>query len=300
MRKIIILLVLLTFIFSCNSSKNAVDRNTNNKVLNQPLANSLLWKISGNDLEKPSYLFGTIHLTCNFQLKDKVKKALDETTRLTLEIDLDDPLLQTKTMNNIMMKDGQSIDKLLTAEEYNKLKVFIKEQTGMPLDMLKTMKPFTLSSMITMKFMDCPAPLSYEDEFVKVVKKDNEEVLGLETIESQFEVFDKIPYKVQLDELLKMANEGVEKSKNELTKLNLAYEKEDVQELIKLMTDYEGMEKDYNDILLDDRNIKWIPVIKKMSKEEPTFFGFGAMHLGGENGVIKLLRKEGFKVEPIM
>lgn len=46
----------------------------------QELENSLLWKISGNGLEKPSYLFGTIHITCDATLSDNVKMALDKTT----------------------------------------------------------------------------------------------------------------------------------------------------------------------------------------------------------------------------
>ncbi|RZL39279.1 MAG: TraB/GumN family protein, partial [Pedobacter sp.] len=48
---------------------------------------------------------------------------------------------------------------------------------------------------------------------------------------------------------------------------------------------------------LVNRNKKWIPVISTTSREKPTFFGVGAAHLIGENGVINLLRKSGFTVE---
>ena len=37
----------------------------------------------------------------------------------------------------------------------------------------------------------------------------------------------------------------------------------------------------------------------KTMKDKPTFFGVGAGHLAGEEGVIKLLRKQGFKVEAV-
>jgi uncharacterized protein YbaP (TraB family) len=56
---------------------------------------------------------------------------------------------------------------------------------------------------------------------------------------------------------------------------------------------------EYTDILLSDRNHNWIPVIGEEAKKRPTFFAFGAGHLGGENGVINLLRKAGFTVKPI-
>ncbi len=48
--------------------------------------------------------------------------------------------------------------------------------------------------------------------------------------------------------------------------------------------------------LLNNRNKNWIPIIIKTAKEMPTFFGVGAAHLAGDEGVIKLLRKAGYKV----
>ena len=51
--------------------------------------------------------------------------------------------------------------------------------------------------------------------------------------------------------------------------------------------------------MLNNRNNNWIPVIAAATKEKPTFFAVGAAHLGGEKGVISLLRKKGFKVTPI-
>jgi uncharacterized protein YbaP (TraB family) len=53
------------------------------------------------------------------------------------------------------------------------------------------------------------------------------------------------------------------------------------------------------DEMLDNRNLKWIPQIIETSKETPTFYAVGAGHLGGEKGVIRLLRKEGFKVTAV-
>ena len=52
-------------------------------------------------------------------------------------------------------------------------------------------------------------------------------------------------------------------------------------------------------MLLKNRNTNWIPKIEKAAKEKPTFFGVGAAHLGGDDGVIKLLRKKGYTVEAV-
>ena len=56
---------------------------------------------------------------------------------------------------------------------------------------------------------------------------------------------------------------------------------------------------EYKDVLLDNRNKAWIEKIKAFANEKPTLFAFGAGHLGGDNGLIELLKKEGYKVKPL-
>ena len=41
----------------------------------QELEKSLLWKISGNGLKQPSYLYGTIHITCDATLDENTLNA---------------------------------------------------------------------------------------------------------------------------------------------------------------------------------------------------------------------------------
>ena len=72
----------------------------------QKLENSLLWKISGNGLKQPSYLFGTIHITCDATLDQNVLDAMDATSQLYLELDMDNPGLLMEMMGGMMMKDG--------------------------------------------------------------------------------------------------------------------------------------------------------------------------------------------------
>ena len=79
---------------------------------------SLLWKISGNGLQEPSYLFGTIHITCDASLSEKVKTALDKTQQLCLELDMDDPNMQAAMMSSMMMKNGVTMKSLSQPEDF--------------------------------------------------------------------------------------------------------------------------------------------------------------------------------------
>jgi len=296
----ILLLFMAVFMFSCNSTSKTVATSTENATVQETkLDNSLLWKISGNGLEKPSYLYGTIHMTCNYKLSDKMAKAFAETDQITLEIDMDDPAMQAKMMKGMMMADGKTMKGILSEEDFEQLNVFFKENTGMNLEMFNTMKPFAVSAMLISKLVPCNPPASYEAEFMKIAKEQQEEIKGLETIEYQMSVFDSIPYKDQLDDLVKMAKEGLEESKSEFDKLNQLYDNEDIEGLMTMMMETDDMTAEFADELLTKRNQNWIPVIQEMSQETPTFYGVGAMHLAGEQGVIKLLRKAGYTVEAV-
>ena len=265
----------------------------------QPLEKALLWKISGNGLEKPSYIFGTIHATCDATLDAATLKALEETKQLYLEIDMDDPMLQMQMMQGMAMKDGVTISSLVSEEEFIVIDEFLQKNIGMSAKMINTFKPFMLSSMLLPKLLDCEFQ-SVEMELMKVTKAQNEEVYGLETIGDQLQVFDKIPYQDQVNELLKTAKSDLSKEKEEMKKIMDVYKTKDIEKMLVVMDESDNkVSADNKDVLLVNRNRNWIPVIEKVIKSTPTFFGVGAAHLAGDDGVIKLLRKQGYKVEAV-
>lgn len=265
----------------------------------QPLEKALLWKISENGLEQPSYLFGTIHATCDATLDAATLKALDETKQMYLEIDMDDPMLQMQMMQGMMMKDGVTISSLVSEEDFLIIDEFLQKNIGMSAKMINTFKPFMLSSMLLPKLLDCEFQ-SVEMELMKVTKTQNEEVYGLESIGDQLQVFDKIPYEDQVNELLKTAKSDLSKEKAEMKKIMDIYQTKDIEKILEAMDESDNqISADNKDVLLVNRNKNWIPVIEKVIKSTPTFFGVGAAHLAGDDGVIKLLRKQGYKVEAV-
>lgn len=265
----------------------------------QKLENSLLWKVSGKGLSQPSYIFGTIHITCDATLEPKVLKALDNTQQLYLELDMDDPNMQMAMMGGMMMKDGKTMSEMASEEDFKAVDAFLQENIGMPAKMLNTIKPAMISTMLIPKLMDCPMK-SFEEELMKVTKEQKEEVYGLEKVEEQLAVFDAIPYERQMEELVKAAKEGLDAQKKEFADMMEIYASGNINEMHAYMKKSENqMYAEYEDVMLDNRNKNWIPIIEKTAKDKPTFFGVGAAHLAGENGVINLLRKQGYKVEAV-
>ena len=265
----------------------------------QELEKSLLWKISGNGLNKPSYLFGTIHLTCDTSLDANTLNALEATEQLYLELDMDDKSIQMQMMKLMMMKDGAKLSTLLSPEDFKILDEFMKKNLNMSAKLFDSFKPFMISSMLFPKMLDCKSQ-SVESELMKITKEQNEEIFGLEIAEDQMKVFDEISYQDQAEELLKTVKDNLEKDKKEFQEMITIYQNKDIEGMLKMMSDSDNkITSENQDILLNDRNKNWIPIMVKIMKDKPTFFGVGAGHLAGEEGVIKLLRKKGYKVEAV-
>lgn len=269
------------------------------QVEGQNLENTLLWKISGNGLKEASYLYGTIHITCDDKLPPKAVKAMNETKQLYLELDMDDPALQQSMMGGMMMKEGKTLTSLSSAEDFAVVDDFLKKQLGYSAQMFNTIKPFMISAMLYPKMIDCEMK-SIEGSLMTLSKEQNEEILGLETVQEQLAVFDAIPYDIQMNELVKTAKSNLDNDKTEMDLMLKTYKSEDINAMVNLMKESENeITSKFEEVLLTDRNKKWIPKIEAIAKEKPTFFGVGAGHLGGENGVIMLLKKAGYTVQPM-
>ena len=190
----------------------------------QELEKSLLWEISGEGLESPSYLYGTIHATCDATLDANTLKALDETKQLYLEIDMDDKEMPMQMMKYMKMNNDEKLSTLVSEEDFIIIDSFLKDNVSMSAKMLDTFKPFMVSAMLLPKMLDCEFK-SVEGELMRVTKEQNEEVYGLEKVEDQMKVFDAIPYQEQANELLKTAKNGLEKDKLEFQKMMNVYKK---------------------------------------------------------------------------
>lgn len=267
----------------------------------QELESSLLWKVSGNGLTTDSYLFGTLHATCKTQLKPRVLKALNETEQLALEIDLSDAGMQMKMMNMMYLKDNKQIMDYVDEEDQAAVKTFFAEKIKtLSFEMLNRFKPFAISSMLIPNYLDCTMPQAYDMMLMQQALMKEMEVIGLETVEDQMAIFDNIPIEEQITDLVKTAKDTTNFYERQFDQLVEAYDNENLNDLEASYKEDESYIANYNDEMLDQRNKNWIPIIEKMCKEKPSFIGFGALHLVGENGVIQLLRNKGYTVEAVM
>ncbi len=263
-----------------------------------PTEKALLWKITGNGIESPSYLFGTIHIICEdeYVMTDDIENALKSSEKLVMELDMTDPQLAMKMQKLAMNDNFANVKTELKPEDANALDNFLKTNYGQGIDQFGVFKPFMLSSLVMMKSLDCEFK-QYETELVNMSKADSIEVEGLESMEFQVGIFDSMPREEQLKSLIEQIN-NPEKSDKEMNELVEAYVSMDMLQIAKLTEENEDF-KGYADQFIYDRNETWIPKIEEYIKKETVFFAVGAAHLPTEKGVIALLREKGYKVEAV-
>ncbi|MET2986153.1 TraB/GumN family protein [Aureibaculum conchae] len=261
--------------------------------------NSLLWKVEGDNIQT-SYIFGTIHLLPkkDFSMHQKVKDAFAETDEIYLELDMDSPEMMQEMMKQMMIEEQDLLSNHVDSTEYKLLDNYLKENVGLGFAQFNRFKPLYMSSTI-MTSMVGKNVASYEVTFVGMAKEAKKELKGLESVADQMSVFDSIPYEEQLDELVEMLNDPKE-TKELYGKMVEKYKSENINDLFDYMDDFFDNDKEMIDKLLYNRNENWVKEIPKISKDKKVFYAVGAGHLGGEKGVIQLLKKEGYKVTPVM
>jgi uncharacterized protein YbaP (TraB family) len=197
------------------------------------------------------------------------------------------------------MKNGTTLTSLSSESDFKIVDDFLKKELGFSAQMFNTIKPFMISAMLYPKMINCEMK-SVEGSLMMLSGQQKKKVFGLETVQEQLSVFDAIPYDIQMKELIKTAKSNLDNDKAEMDSMLKIYKSEDINAMVALMKESENeITSRFEGPLLTDRNKKWIPKIETVARETPTFFGVGAGHLGGENGVIILLKKAGFTVEPV-
>lgn len=261
---------------------------------------SLLWKIEKEGMKHPSYLFGTMHLIEKqyFYFPETLEKIIKKSDLLVMEIA--GVSNQAEAMKYLVLKEGTFFD-YFSAAQTDTILNWAKVKMGLDESMFRTtfskFKPFVVVQTATqMQFMGKTE--SYEMTFENLANKYKIKIAGLETIADQMNIFDNLS-KSQQAEMVMSGIRDEEKTLATTLKMQQMYARQRIDSLYSYIHSEGGVLAEEQNAFLDQRNRNWIPKIKEMASNGKAFIAVGAGHLGGENGVIRLLEKEGYKLTPI-
>ena len=301
MKNHIVLLSLTLFNFlSCSSGQSKEQYTTaNNEDIIIENGNSLLWKVEGND-SKTSYMYGTMHIIDEeyYCFSDAMKKKIESSEAILMEVGgIPNPL---ETLNLISLDSGDIRDQFTEEQMTLIVEFFDQELNTSPEKFYKQygqMKPFFLLQAITQNYFS-DNTMSYDMEIMGIAAQNNIPLIGFETIQQQLGFFDIIPS----EKMALMVTESIknfEKEKKETLKMMKIYSEQKVKKLIPMIQKQSPEFMEFSDVFLYNRNKAWIPRIKEEIASKKCFIAVGAAHLFGNEGLISLLKKEGFKLTAI-
>ena len=150
--------------------------------------------------------------------------------------------------------------------------------------------------------------IMYEETVKRGYKTGGLEVLddidsSLDSMFMKNAFLDKLSMKEQADTLYQtikvMTNGELRRFFGEFSKTYLANDTCAVHRLLGKPQYMEDNEDPNDTLLLRDRNIAWLPAIKENMTARPCMIAVGCRHLLGSDGLIALLRREGYNVKPV-
>lgn len=276
----------------------------------------ILYRISGNGLESPSYIVGTYHLA-PASFADSIpgmSEAFENTQQVCGELDMMDAFNPENTallMQAQLLPEDVTLSSLLTDDQRTRLNALLLEVLGSNLDneafaaQIERVKPVVLATSISlasyMKESQSFNPMELLDNhFQTLALQSGKSVKGFETVTFQMDVLYGKDLPKQVDDLMCLVDHFDEATEL-TTRITSAFFSQNLQQLEAILE--EEMEGPCSDSpedearLLDDRNHNWIGMMPDMMAETPTLFVVGAGHLCGEQGVLKLLEGLGYTVE---
>jgi uncharacterized protein YbaP (TraB family) len=266
-----------------------------------------LFKVSGHG--HTMYLFGTIHvgLPAFFPLDASVTQALAASTTLALEID---PTLQTPEVAAAVQRAASTTPAIVAAmpPALGPRLARSLDALGMPAALATQLKPWML--LITLTTVEY-AKLGYRPDLAvdahlaRLAHERNIKVVGLETLESQLDLFDRLPVADQwtlLDETLAALESG--ESQEEVRSITDGWAKADRATLDALARKYEQDPRLSSQILQrrfsSERNGPMADKLDALlARENKTMAAVGLMHLIGKDSLPALLRAKGLHVEQV-
>lgn len=279
-----------------------------------PNGKGILWKIE-KDGKPASFLLGTMHVT------DPRVLAMPEAARAayagagTVVVESDEIADEKKAGAAIlarpdltMFTDGKSITDFLDEKDREKLAEGLKGR-GLSLVAVARMKPWMIASFVALPACEIArknAGAAFLDQrLAKDALAEGKTLKGLETLLEQISALDSLPVEPQVHGLVQTVALG-DKLEDVIETMSQLYLAGDTGMIMPMMraaspeTDEDARAyADFEQRIIIDRNHVMAARAAPILEGGNAFMAVGALHLPGPEGVVELLRREGFALSPV-
>jgi uncharacterized protein len=267
-------------------------------------ADAPVWAIKGKT--NTVYLAGSVHLlpASDSKLPAAFDKAYADSAALVMEIDMDD--LNPMDAQGLMLEHGvftgdETLSGVIGQPRFEKLQKQF-DGMGIPAEALDHFQPWmaamTVEQLQLMKLGFDPSS-GVEMQIAGHAKGDHKEITGLETMQEQLGLLANLPMPDQV-KFLDMTLEELQEAQTELNDLLGAWRAGNAPKLSKMLSEEFGEAPGLYSTLIADRNRRWMPQIEKLLKADQNYMiVVGTLHIVGRNGLLDLLKADGFSAKQL-
>jgi uncharacterized protein YbaP (TraB family) len=265
-------------------------------------AKSFLWKVQSGP--RVMYLGGSVHaLSADvYPLSPAFEQAFAASDTLVEEIDLGTSGLMTlgpMLLSKAMYQDGRTFDKVVSKETHD---LVVKHMKGMPMveQLIRPMKPWMVMltlSALQVQQAGLDPKYGLDQHFFDRAAAAKKTVVGLETAESQIDLFDSMPESLQ-EQLLRSTLDELDAQTQEIATTVAAWRRGDASTIERdVLRGFQKYPAAYQSLIVQ-RNLNWMPQLETcLARTTPCMVVVGAAHLVGPDGLLTLLQKKGYRVE---
>ncbi|MEM1328064.1 MAG: TraB/GumN family protein [Bacteroidota bacterium] len=257
---------------------------------------SLLWQIQHSQHDWTSYVFGTMHVKNDrfFEQLERVYQAIDSCHFFAAEYDFHD---QTDVADPSVFRlpEGRTLQDYLTDKRYRKLQRILRKAFQVDLDHVQHILPLFVVNLITQQILDQNQSVSLDEHLWQYALKQGKEGVGVEKLSEQTKILQQIPIEEQVN-MLRKIGKNVSNFRQQLLHTAEVYQSGDITKLYQMTKKSTGKMRK---VLLYRRNKIMAMRIQEWHKQQSVCAAIGAAHLAGGKGVLRYLKQQGFRMQPI-
>ena len=259
----------------------------------------IFWEVKG--AHNTVFLLGSVHMlkAADGALPPEVLQAYQRSKSLIMELDLSDAGAESligPELAEVMLPEGKTLSQVLGPDLYPVLLAHAKA-VGLEAATTERFQPWfaaILLEQLTLTHAGYEASAGVDMQLTQSATADHKPIIALETAAEQMGYFARLTL-VEQARFLRFTLQDLDSTDSDPAAVIRAWKRGDVQELERLFRQESAESPELMHQLTSDRNRKWLPRIKALFDDDhDDMVIVGAMHLIGEDGLVALLKHQGF------
>lgn len=243
-----------------------------------------------------SFLYGTMHVRDlqAFAGMDRVLDCIDQSERYYSEIEMGTPGMEELTRFQ-QLPGGQDVKNLLPGHRYDRLRKSIDRNFGLDIEHFRHLYPMIIANVIQTSILSNASDVIMDYYLHRYASEQGKDIHFLESQMEQLRLFHSIPLDYQVKALLMLGRQP-NKSKKQILTFIQDYADKNTRQLYQRSKKQLGKMRH---VLLYQRNIDMANLLINDLDSITGFVGVGAAHLFGYKGILRLMKKGGYKIQPL-